>query len=384
MTDAPRVYLDWNATAPPLAEVIDACTAAMRGAWANPQSVHGDGRAARAYVEDARKCVGELLGRDPRDVIFTSGATEANNIALRSAFDTCTPAHPGVLVTSVIEHPSVVRVAEALAAEGRARVCWLPVHEDGTLDTRELDVYCTQASAQKTPWLVAVSVVNHETGVIHPVSEIAARVRAQGGRMHLDATQAVGKVAFDVHAGDTVAMAAHKMRGPKGIGALVFRPGVRIAPLLRGGAQERGLRPGTVDPVLCAGFAVAARHAASGPARYAAIAALRNAFEARVLQEIVGAYSPAREAPRVPHVANLLLGNRLGPEVVAALDLEGVSVSSGSACSAGTSEPSPVITAMLGKERAQSAVRVSMGETTREDELARAADALLRVLARWS
>jgi len=379
-----RVYLDWNATAPPLPDVIDACNEAMREAWANPQSVHGDGRNARKYVEDARKSVGELLLRDPRDVIFTSGATEANNLALRSVFGAGREGK-GVLVTSLTEHPSIVRVAEAIEREGLAEVVWLPVFANGTLDFSELEALLSPAHLQgaaKAPALVAISVVNHETGVIHPVSEVSKRARALGALVHFDATQAAGKIAFDPSLGDTVAIAAHKMRGPKGVGALAFRPGVRIEPVLRGGAQERGLRPGTVDPVLCAGFGVAARYAVSGPARYAAVAPRRDAFEKAVLEGVPRAFAPARETMRAPHVASLVLEGFAGPEIVAALDLEGVSVSSGSACSAGTSEPSAVIAAMIGKARAASAVRVSMGDITTEEELARAAATFLRVTRR--
>lgn len=373
-----RVYLDWNATAPPLADVIDACGVAMRDAWANPQSVHGDGRTARKYVEDARKSVGELMLRDPRDVIFTSGATEANNIALRSAFAT----KKGLLITSTTEHPSIVRVAEALEREGLARVAWLPVRSDGTLDFSSLEEWCDRARGEAVPCWVTISVVNHETGVIHPVRDVSARARSLGAHVHFDATQAAGKIAFDPALGDTIAIAAHKMRGPKGVGALAFRPGIRIEPVLRGGAQERGLRPGTVDPVLCAGFGVAAKYAQSGRARYAEVASRRDAFEQRVIEGVAGSFAPARNVLRAPHVASLVLSGFNGPEIVAALDLEGVSVSSGSACSAGTSEPSAVIAAMLGKERAVSAIRVSMGDITTEAELARAADAFVRVTRR--
>jgi cysteine desulfurase len=199
-------------------------------------------------------------------------------------------------------------------------------------------------------------------------------------RLHVDAVQAWGRVAFDPRLAETLSLAAHKIRGPKGIGALIARPGVPLSPVLVGGAQERGLRPGTVDPVAATGLAVAAGRARAGLSRYAGIAPLRDELEGALL-----ALSPRARvngsAPRAPHVTNLSWPGFRGPELVAALDLEGVSVSSGSACSAGTSEPSPVLRAMLGEERAACAVRVSLGESTTREEVNHALHAFAKVVA---
>lgn len=373
-----RVYLDWNATTPPLEAVSEAMAEAAREAWGNPSSVHATGRAARARVEDARAAIAELMEADPRDVVLTSGGTEANNLALRSAF---ADGKGGMLVTSRLEHPSVARVAEALEREGRARLEWISVREDGRVDVDHI----ARALRQGGVRLVAVQAVNHETGVIQDVGAIAELAREHGAALHVDAIQSIGRLA-NVHPGaDTRSVAAHKMRGPKGIGALVLRPGAHISPILVGGSQERGVRPGTVDPIAAAGFGVAARHARSSPSRYAALAALRDVLE-RILVECSGARVNGTAA-RAPHITNVACAGWAGPELAAALDLEGISISSGSACSAGTSEPSPVLQAMFGVNTADdarptSSVRFSLGELTTEGEIATATAAFARVMAR--
>ncbi|MEA2752866.1 MAG: cysteine desulfurase [Myxococcales bacterium] len=384
-----RVYLDWNATTPPLPDVLDAMRDAGARTWGNPSSIHGDGRAARAVVEDARAAVGALMDADPRDVVLTSGGTEANNLAVRSAFalggEEGSAAGVPWLFTSRLEHPSVARVAEALAREGRAQVRWLRVEESGVVDLADLERGLAEVRARgEAIALVTIQAMNHETGVLQPVREAIALAHAAGARVHVDAVQAWGKVdTTAVAAADSASLAAHKLRGPKGIGALVVRAGLPIVPVLLGGAQERGLRPGTVDAALAAGLGVAARHAREGSMRYARIAERRNTLENGLLAlpprvaRVAG--DPAR---RAPHVSLLVWPGWQGAELVAALDLEGVSVSSGAACSAGTVEPSPVLEAMLGPLDAASGIRASLGETTTDDDVARALDAFRRVLAR--
>lgn len=233
---------------------------------------------------------------------------------------------------------------------------------------------------------MALQAVNHETGVIQPVDEIAQLLtrRNAGGDQkvlwHCDAVQAVGRLPPSAWAGaDTVAVASHKLRGPKGVGAVATKLGVRLSPLLRGGEQEKGVRPGTQDPVALAGFGAAAKRAHSTPARYEALRPLRDELE--VALAAAGALRNGAE-PRAPHVTNLSFPGWRGPEICAALDLEGVHVSSGSACSAGTAEPSPVIGAMLGVERARSAVRISLGETSNAADISAAGQAFLRILGR--
>ncbi|HEY1697383.1 MAG TPA: cysteine desulfurase family protein [Polyangiaceae bacterium] len=371
---ARRVYLDWNATTPPLEEVVAAMAEAARATWGNPSSVHAFGRAARARVEDAREAVAALAKCDPREVVLTSGGTEANNLALRAAF----AREKGVLVTSRLEHPSVARVAEALEAEGKARVRWLRVLPVGTIDLADLE----RALGEGDVRLVALQAVNAETGVLQPVREATALAHRAGARVHVDTVQTFGR-SEDVHEdADTRSLAAHKMRGPKSIGALVTRPGLAVPPVLFGGSQERGIRPGTVDPVAAAGLAVAARHALTSPARWAAVAPLRDALEAGLLGLGRGLRVNGAGATRVPHVASVSFPGWTGPELVAAFDLEGVAVSGGSACSAGTAEPSDVLLAMGAGEGATSTLRFSLGEETVAHDVERALAVAKRVLAR--
>jgi cysteine desulfurase len=362
-----EAYFDWNATTPLHPSVITAMAEAAPIAWANPASVHAAGRRARSVLEDAREIVAALVGRDARDVCFTSGGTEANNLALSAAT---------ALATSRIEHPSVVRLAERLEARG-VPVAWIQVPEHGRVEPALAEAALAALPSGAT---LAVSAVNHETGVIHPLAELSAVATLAGARLHVDAVQAVGRLAPELFQfGDSLAIASHKIRGPKGIGALAFRPGGAPPPLLLGGAQERGLRPGTVDAVAAAGFGRAAELARSGPERYAPLSALRDRLEAALGEQVT---RNGASVARAPHVSNFTVPNRRGDELVAALDLEGLRVSSGSACAAGTSEPSPVIEAMAGKARAAGAVRVSLGEETRAEDVERLIQALLRLLAR--
>jgi cysteine desulfurase len=361
-----QVYLDWNATTPPLAEVIDVMAETARSAWGNPASVHGSGRAARDVVETAREEIALLVGGSARDVIFTSGGTEANNLALHRA-----PA----LVTSQLEHPSVTRIAEALEADGRP-VRWLPVPPSGCLAVEAVVEALVGLPAGA---MVAVAAANHETGVIQPLEAIAVAVARSGARLHVDAVQAVGKLPGSVLAvADTLSLAAHKIRGPKGIGALVHRPERAPKPLLLGGSQERGRRPGTVDPVAAAGFRVAAAWARSGVSERGRLVGLRDRLEHELVRR--GALVNGVEGPRLSHVSNLSFPGRAGDELVAALDLLGVAVSSGSACSAGTTEASKIISAMLGVARARAAVRVSLGDATTAEDVGIALAAFERVL----
>ncbi|HET9953924.1 MAG TPA: cysteine desulfurase family protein [Polyangiaceae bacterium] len=359
------IYLDWNATTPPHPDVLKAMLAAATTAWGNPASVHGSGRRARVLVEELREELASALQVHPRDVVLTSGGTEANNLGL---------AHASGLVTSRLEHASIVRVAEAMEAAGKP-VRWLPVATTGQIDPAAVALACEGLS--EGSW-IAIQAANHETGALQPieaVSEVARRARM---KLHVDAVQAFGKV--DVRPwlplADRIAIAAHKIRGPKGIGALAFR-GKAPGPVLRGGSQERGLRPGTVDPIACAGFRRAVQLASDGPARYASLAQRRDELEAafRGLARV-----NAADSPRLPHVSNLSFAGVSGDELVAALDLRGIQISSGSACAAGTAEPSPVIVAMHGRELARSAVRISFGDTTPPSALDRLKEAIFQLL----
>jgi cysteine desulfurase len=376
------VYLDWNATAPLSEVAIAAMTAAMGEGWANPASVHGPGRSARRYVEDARAAVARVTDTDARDVTLTSGGTEANNLALRSlrllpAVGSGAPQ----LIVSRIEHPSVVRTALSMADEG-VDLVWLEPGADGRVDPAALETALISRSAAQR--LVSVQAVNHETGVLQPLTEVQQLCRAHGAFLHCDAVQAIGRLPAASHRGaDLTSIASHKLRGPKGIGALATVCGIKLLPLLRGGEQERGVRPGTQDPVAAAGFGAMLDRAGVAE-RYAALATLRDELEQAIVEATPGAEVNGARSHRAPHVLNISIPGWLGPELAAALDLEGVAVSSGSACSAGTADPSPVISAMVGVARARSALRFSLGETTTSDQIAEAIAAYRRVFARGS
>jgi cysteine desulfurase len=372
----PLVYLDHNATTPPHQEVLEAMTAAQLHGWANPSSLHRAGREARRLLDDARERVAALAAVSDRDVLFTSGGTEANNLGLERPFKD----GRGLLVSSRLEHPSALAYAESLADRG-VTVRWVEPSRSGHLDPA---VFAAALADRRPgePALVAIHAVHHETGAIQPVREILARAEALGAEVHVDAVQAAGRVDPVLWRGaHTIALAAHKLRGPKGIGAVVSRPGVLVRPILRGGGQERGLRPGTVDPVAAAGFGVAARRALGGPERYAALAPLRDRIERGLIelgQRFSVSIEPTATEPRAPHVSHVLVAGWRGDELVAALDLEGICVSSGSACSAGTAEPSPAIVALVGPDRARGALRVSLGETSSGQDV----DALLGAFER--
>ena len=360
-----EVYLDWNATTPPHPEVLSAIQQAAATAWANPSSIHGAGRRARALVEQAREELAALLTVHPRDVIFTGGGTEANNLALRAA---------PTLITSRLEHPSVTRVAEALENEGKP-VIWLRPASSGEIyaDTLERALTELATGPDAPPPITAIAAVNHETGVLQPLDLLADVVHSHRGWLHSDIVQGFGKLPQELWAkADSVAIAGHKLRGPRGIGALAWRrpwlPNTGPGPVMLGGAQERGLRPGTQDTLAIAGFQAAFRRVSSGPERYAPLAVLRDDLELGLKK--LGATVNGADAARAPHVSNVALRGWKGDELVAALDLRHIRVSSGSACSAGTTEPSPVSTAMGGAHGASQAIRISLGETTTPSEIA--------------
>jgi cysteine desulfurase len=306
--------------------------------------------------------------------VLVSGGTEANNIALRSAF----AAGAGVLVTSRLEHPSIVRVAEELERQGRARLRWLRVERAGTIDLEDL----ARALGEGDVRLVALQSVNAETGVLQPVADVLRMAHAAGALVHVDAVQSFGRLDDVAAEADTRSLAAHKMRGPKSIGALLTRPGLTVVAVVQGGSQERGLRPGTVDPVSAAGLGAAARHALASPGRWASVAPLRDALETGLLGAVAGARVNGGAGARAPHVTSVAFPGWSGPELVAALDLEGVAASGGSACSAGTAEPSPVLLAMGDEAAATSTVRFSLGEDTTPGDVDAALAAARRVLAR--
>lgn len=369
MAQSACLYWDWNATTPPHPAVLEAMRAASEDAWANPSSQHQLGRAARARIEAVREQLAACVGVHPRDVVFAGSGTEANNLALRDA---------AALVASRLDHPSVVRVAEQLAASGRP-VCWLPVPRDGRIEPAAVDaVLASLPPALQPQALVVLTLANHETGVLQDLPGVLARVRARGARLHVDAAQAFGKLEHAaLGEADSYTLVAHKIRGPQGVAALAWR-GRPPAPVLLGGSQERGLRPGTASATLVAGFGAALERV--DPVRYAAIGPLRDELE-RALGASVSVNGAG--APRLPHVSNFSAPGWSGERLVAALDVRGVCISTGSACRVGTAEPSAAVAAMLGVEHARAAVRVSLGEDLTRAQLDAGLSILLPLLGRY-
>lgn len=347
------VYLDYNASAPMPECVARAVTAAMQ-LFGNPSSVHGYGRAARAVIEAARRDVAALVGARPQDVVFTSGATEANLLALTGS------GRRRVLV-SAIEHVSVLD-----AAPDAERI---PVRPDGIVD---LDALSRMLAADDTPALVSVMLANNETGVIQPIAAVAALAAAAGALLHCDAVQGPGRIPVDIAAlgADFLTLSAHKFGGPKGVGALVLRDGVRLSALIRGGGQERGLRGGTENVPGIAGFGAAARHAAALLARAGAIARLRDRLEAKVRALAPEVVIFGADAPRLPNTSCIALPGVRAETQVMALDLAGFAVSAGAACSSGKVQPSHVLRAMGADAMlAACAIRVSLGPDTTAAEV---------------
>ncbi len=362
----PCIYWDWNATTPPHPDVLAAMSAASEQAWANPSSQHRLGRAARSVIEGVREHIAQLLAVHPRDVLFTASGTEANNLALRGARG---------LVVSRLDHASIVRVAEEREAEG-VPVAWVPVPSSGRLQPEDVlaSLEALPASVHADTF-VAITLANHETGVVQDAERIAELIRRRGARLHLDAAQAVGKLAASaLGAADSYTVVAHKIRGPQGVAALAWH-GRAPLPVLLGGSQERGLRPGTLSAQLISGFGAALNRLE--PGRYAALASLRDALEGALEPHVV---VNGGTVPRLPHVSNLSVGGWSGERLVAALDVRGLCVSTGSACRVGTAEPSAVVAAMWGAERAKAAVRISLGEDADLKQLQRAIAIILPLL----
>jgi cysteine desulfurase len=344
------IYMDWNATAPLRAEALAAMTAVLQEVG-NPSSVHAFGRRARAWVDHARDAVANLVGGRAALVTFTSGGTEANNLALHAR-----QGRP--LVVSAIEHESVLRPAR-LAGAQVARV-----GRNGEIDVAHLSYLIDKAAeAAGGPAFVSVMLANNETGVIQPVAEIARIAHAKGALVHCDAIQAAGRVPVDINelGVDYLTLSAHKIGGPQGAGALVMAGDLPLEPLVQGGGQERSRRGGTENVAAIAGFGAAAEAAVDLP-DMARIAQLRDALE----EKLAGFGLPltifGRGARRLPNTICFASGTKTAETLVMAMDLAGIAISAGSACSSGKVRPSHVISAMgFDAATAGSAVRVSLG-----------------------
>ncbi|HEX3337789.1 MAG TPA: cysteine desulfurase family protein [Pseudolabrys sp.] len=360
---AERAYFDWNATAPLREEARVATIAALEVAG-NASSVHAEGRAARSLVEHAREQVANLVGADAKNVTFTSGATEANMYALTPAIEIGGRKEPrDRLFVSAIEHPSVRSGGRFVAEQVEA----LPVTGDGIVDLAALKAAVARAERP----LVSIMLANNETGVIQPIAQIADTVHAANGVLHVDAVQGPGRIDFDVDAlgADLLSISSHKLGGPQGAGALVRRGDIHIAePLIKGGGQERGQRAGTENVAAIAGFGAAA--IAATQMDVTRMAALRDRLESDLKAATPQAVVFGAGVPRLPNTTLFAVPGLKAETAIIAFDLNGIAVSSGSACSSGKVQASHVLAAMgVDPSLSRGAVRISLGWTTTESDL---------------
>ena len=364
-----RIYLDHNATTPPSAAVVDRMAAVLREDFGNPSSVHHFGQRAKAVIDEARSEVATLIGADPGEVVFTGGGTEGDNLAIRGVAEALEPSGRKHLIASAIEHEAVLNTLKALARRGWATTL-LPVDESGIVSPDALRAAMTDATA-----LVSVMHANNEIGTVQPVAELAAIARERRAIFHTDAVQSAGKIPIDVKAlgVDLLSLSAHKFYGPKGVGAMWIRRGVRLQAPVTGGKQERSRRAGTENVAGIAGMGVAAREARAKMAAEATrLAALRDRLEDGILRSVTGTALNGVRSPRVPNTTNISFDRTEAESLLIALDLEGIAVSTGSACSSGTLEPSHVLKAMgFPPHRTQNSIRFSLGAANTEAEIDR-------------
>ncbi|WP_374763999.1 cysteine desulfurase family protein [Yunchengibacter salinarum] len=348
MSNARGIYLDHNATAPVRPAVVDTMSETLR-LVGNPSSVHQAGREARRRVEEARAQIAALTGARARDIVFTSGGTEANNAALRA-----TGARR--LFVSEVEHDSVLAAARASALEV------IPVPAPNGMVTP--DALAALLGADASDALVSIQMANNETGTVQDIAALVAVTHAAGARFHTDAVQAAGKLALDVNAlgADYLTLSAHKIGGPQGVGALIVGPTAPLSALVAGGGQELGRRSGTENVAGIAGFGVAAVEALAGLSDFAALAAVRDHMEAAILAHAPDARIVGRDTPRLANTSCIVMPGVKGETQVMHFDLNGLYVSSGSACSSGKVKVSHVLSALgLSAEAAASSVRISLG-----------------------
>jgi cysteine desulfurase len=361
-----RIYLDYNATTPPHPEVVTRVSRVLAGTFGNASSVHAYGQQAKAELDEARTAVARLIDADPGEVVFTSGGTEADNLALRGAVAARAVVGRRRLITTGIEHEAVLTTARALERTGTA-ITTLPVDASGIVSPAALDAAIGDDTA-----VVSVMLANNEVGTIQPVAELAAIARAHGALFHTDAVQAVGKIPVSVKTlgVDLLSLAGHKFGGPKGTGALWIRRGVRLTAVMTGGKQERNRRAGTENVPSLAGLGVAAATAAAKLEAAADLAALRDRLETAVLATVPGTVVNGDRERRVPNTSNISFEGIEAESLLIALDLEGVAVSTGSACSSGSLEPSHVLRAMgLPNARTRNSLRFSLGPETRVEDV---------------
>jgi cysteine desulfurase len=362
-----RIYFDYNATTPLLPAVAEAMASASVELFGNASSVHYFGQQAKAAIDTARSSVSSLIGGEPTELVFTGGGTESDNFAIRGAAEAHEPTGRKHLVASAIEHEAVLNTLRALNRRGW-RTSLVPLDASGIVSPDRV----REALADDTA-LVSVMHANNEIGTVQPIAEIAALAHARGALMHTDAVQSAGKIPIDVRAlgVDLLSLSAHKFNGPKGAGALWMKRGVRMLPILTGGKHERNRRAGTENVPAIAGLGAAARLAIGKlDAEAARLGALRDRLEDGVLRAVPGTTVNGARDRRVPNTTNISFDRVEAESLLIALDLEGVAVSTGSACSSGTLEPSHVLKAMgLATHRTQNSLRFSLGLYSTDEEV---------------
>lgn len=373
-----RVYFDYNATTPLAPEVAEAVAVATRDLFGNASSVHHFGQQAKAALDEARSAIAALVHADPSEIVFTSGGTEADNFAIRGAADALESSGRRQIIASAIEHEAVLNTLKSLARRGWQTMT-LPVDQTGIVSPDRLRELLTDATA-----LVSVMHANNEIGTIQPIAELATIAHARGALMHTDAVQTVGKIPVDVRAlgVDLLSLSAHKFNGPKGAGALWIKRGTRLQPILTGGKHERNRRAGTENVPAIVGMGVAACLAAAKMAAESArVAALRDRLEDGILRGVPGTAVNGDPRSRVPNTTNISFDHVEAESLLIALDLDGVAVSTGSACSSGTLEPSHVLRAMgYPAGRVQSSLRFSLGLFSTAEEVDRVVTLLPRLV----
>ena len=377
MNTVQHIYFDHNATTPIAPEVLEAVVSALGQSYGNASSIHSFGQAAKQQMEAARRQVAMLIHASPKEVVFNSGGTESDNMALLGvARGVSGPRH---VITTAVEHPAVLGACAQLEREG-VEITRVAVGSAGVADPDEV-----RRALRPETVLVSVMHANNETGAIQPVGEIARITREAGVPFHVDGVQALGKIPVDVArlGVDFYSMSAHKLYAPKGVGGLYIRKGARWSTLTFGGHHERDRRPGTENVPGIAGFGVAAEMACRDHGGGLSIAALRDRLEAAVLDRIPGTGVNGARASRVPNTTNIYFDGIDGEALVIALDLAGFAVSTGSACSSGAVTPSHVLTAMgVRAERARASIRFSLGASNTLEQVDALTNALEHAVAR--
>jgi cysteine desulfurase len=365
-----RVYFDHNATTPVDPAVVEAMVRVLRSDnndFGNPSSIHQFGQRAKGILDEARTAVADLIRAEASEIVFTSGGTESDNFAIRGVADALEAAGRRHLVASAIEHEAVLTTFKALARRGWTTTL-LPVDTSGIVSPAALEAALTDTTA-----LVSVMHSNNEIGTIQPIEELARIAHARGALFHTDAVQSAGKIPVDVKAlgVDLLSLSAHKFNGPKGVGALWIKRGTRVSAILTGGKHERNRRAGTESVPGIAGLGVAARLASEKLTSDAArVAALRDRLETEVLARIANTAVNGERSQRVPNTTNISFEGVEAESLLIALDLEGIAVSTGSACSSGTLEPSHVLRAMgFPAHRTQNSIRLSLGAGNTDEQV---------------